>query len=421
MLRARLFWACFILLSIVAPHARAQENLPVRPLAQLLDRVRANDRRSVESFWDSVRARGTPFVERRAGDSMHLRVSFVWRSDSARNVILENGVNGWNYVMNQLQRVTGTDIWHKTIVVPSNIRIGYVFRENDNLVPWYLEPDQGARWRGNRPDPFNARADSSQNVRSLLIGPDAAPETWSIARASVPQGTIEQGSLQSAALKTERRFSVYVPPGGVKPGLPLLIVFDGPVYQRTVRVPVMLDNLIADGRIKPVAAVFVSQINRMVELEPNEAFTQFITSELLPHVRQKYNTSSDPARNVVMGSSHGGLAANALAIARPDLFGGVISQSASLWWRPPNDTAPEYFARLIARAPKKPIRFYLEVGSFEIDRTRGGQPGQVDVSRHFRDVLVAKGYDVTYSEYPGGHEYQSWRITTPAALLHFFR
>jgi enterochelin esterase family protein len=186
-------------------------------------------------------------------------------------------------------------------------------------------------------------------------------------------------------------------------------------------VPVIVDNLIESGKIKPLVVVFVNQANRMTELEPNDAFTQFIAGELLPYVRDKYGTSADPARNVLMGSSQGGLAANALAIARPDLFGGVISQSASLWWRPATDTAPEYFARLIARTPPKPIRFYLEVGSFEIDRTSGGQPGQVDVNRHFRDVLVAKGYDVVYSEYPGGHEYLSWRVTTPAALMHFFR
>ncbi|MGD8278872.1 MAG: hypothetical protein PVH00_12625 [Gemmatimonadota bacterium] len=37
----------------------------------------------------------------------------------------------------------------------------------------------------------------------------------------------------------------------------------------------------------------------------------------------------------------------------------------------------------------------------------------------FRDVPVARGYDVAWSTFPGGHEYQSRRVTTPAALIHF--
>ncbi|MEP7345103.1 MAG: alpha/beta hydrolase-fold protein [Gemmatimonadaceae bacterium] len=120
-----------------------------------------------------------------------------------------------------------------------------------------------------------------------------------------------------------------------------------------------------------------------------------------------------------MGSSHGGLAAIWLARAHPDAIGNVISQSASLWWSPERDSEPEFLARAMAQEPRREIRFWLEVGSFETDRTNGGGPGQVDVSRHFRDVLMAKGYDVVFSEFPGGHEYQSWRVTTPRALRHF--
>ncbi len=414
----RLLITTALLLVPVAASAQRQKE-PGPTLARLLSRVHAGDAASVQAFWDSIVARGTPLMDPLPDDTTKILASFVYRSDTIQNVVLENGVNGWAYILNQLERVPGTDIWHITVAVPADIRLGYVFRANDDLIPWALEPNQGRRWAQNRPDPFNPRVDSAQNRRSLLLGPRARPDTWSQPQSDVAHGKIENLDIDSRALGTRRRFGVYTPPVPALAGLPLLVVFDGPTYRSTVRVPDILDNLLAAGRIAPVVAVFVNQTNRMVELAPNPGFTEYVTGELIPFVRARYGLASDAAHTIVMGSSHGGLAADWMAIAHPEVVGNVISQSASLWWSPASDPEPEYLARLVAKQPKTAVRYWLEVGTFEIDRTAGNSPGQVDVNRHFRDVLNAKGYDVAYSEFPGGHEYQSWRVTTPSALMHF--
>lgn len=400
--------------------AMAQHRVRPGPtLARLLSRVDPGDARTVAAFWDSTAARGTPFLDPAPGDSMRVLAQFVYRASGIDNVILENGVAGWGYILNQLEHVTGTDIWHMTVDVPADIRLGYTFRENDDLIPWYLEPDQAKRWAKNRPDPLNPVVDSAQGRRSLLLGPRAAPDTWSRARTGVPSGRLEELSLESRALGAERRFTVYTPPGASTEGLSLLVIFDGGVYRRAVRVPVILDNLIAADSIRPVVAVFVNQVDRNAELVPNEPFAEFIAGELIPFVRRRYGLDTAARSTILLGSSHGGLASDWIALTHPDVIGNVISQSASLWWSPDGDPEPEFLDRFVAREPKKDVRFWIEVGTFEIDRTRGGAPGQVDVSRHFRDVLQARGYDVAWSTFPGGHEYQSWRVTTPAALIHF--
>ncbi|MEP7345104.1 MAG: enterochelin esterase domain-containing protein [Gemmatimonadaceae bacterium] len=285
---------------LLAPHrASAQrQGQPGQTLQRLLAGVRAADTSTLRAFWDSVSARGTPMLDPVPGDSTRVLAEFVYRSTSIHNVILENGVNGWAYVLNQLEHVEGTDIWHITVAVPTTIRLGYVFRENDNLIPWHLEPNQGRRWATNRPDPFNAHMDSAQNRRSVLLGPDAVPDTWSISRTGVPAGKVEDLELQSGSFNASRTFAVYTPPGYSTKNLPLLIVFDGPVYRRTVRLPTILDNLIADRAIEPVVAVFIAQTNRMVELAPNEPFSNFVAKELIPFVRQRYGLSGDPQKRL---------------------------------------------------------------------------------------------------------------------------
>ena len=70
----------------------------------------------------------------------------------------------------------------------------------------------------------------------------------------------------------------------------------------------------------------------------------------------------------------------------------------------------------LRRLPKLPVRFYMEVGVYETDRSPNQGPGQVWPNRHFRDVLRAKGYDVDYREFAGAHEYLNWRGTISDAL-----
>ena len=128
---------------------------------------------------------------------------------------------------------------------------------------------------------------------------------------------------------------------------------------------------------------------------------------------------------VVGGSSFGGLAATCAGLSHPQTFGNILAQSGSYWWTPPQsdnssdsatDPEPNWIAKQFIASPKQPLRFYLDAGSEEIDLSGNGNSILL-TSRNLRDVLLAKGYDVHFQEFAGGHDYLSWRGTFAEGLI----
>jgi hypothetical protein len=64
------------------------------------------------------------------------------------------------------------------------------------------------------------------------------------------------------------------------------------------------------------------------------------------------------------------------------------------------------------------LRFYLDAGTLEVNSYRdlGDGPSLLVANRHMRNVLRAKGYDVHYVEFSGGHDYISWQGTLADGL-----
>jgi enterochelin esterase family protein len=76
------------------------------------------------------------------------------------------------------------------------------------------------------------------------------------------------------------------------------------------------------------------------------------------------------------------------------------------------------------------LRFYLETGLYEPFQSANIplpryefalDENHTTANRHFRDVLVAKGYDVTYRETATAHEFLHWRATLADALIALFQ
>ena len=392
------------------------------------------------SFWKELAKIGAPLIEPAPGDDENMLVTFLWHGGvSTRNVLVwwQPFAEKWesDYLMSRLE---GTDVWFRTIRVSKRKR--FVYQLAPNAPPVSItrhplaDPAPGLLADAAQIDPLNPKtflSTDSVDVRehsglSILEMPDAPPQPWITARKGVSAGHVVKTSFKSALLGNERDIYVYTPEGYSKNGKAagLAVFFDAFGYfdeeatPTPLPAPTILDNLIAAEKIPPVVAVFIGNgpgDARDREFSCNPQLVEFLKSELLPWVHRQYNVTSDPADTVVAGFSLGGLAATYTAFKAPELFGNAVSMSGALWWAPsrsgkPVDSdpvaRPEWLAQQFIAQPHLPIRLYLDAGS---DEDGFGSEGILNSSRHMWDVLLAKGYDVRFDEFDGGHDYLSWR------------
>jgi enterochelin esterase family protein len=346
-------------------------------------------------------------------DDGRMQVTVAYHDPAAEEVWVLGGLAGADPGDRRMHRA-GDGWWERTYELPRDVRTVYQFTR-------MRVPERAADVHR---DPLNPRThvyvrvpddpDDEDLIASVLELPGAPPLRWSVERDGVPRGTVELHRLASERLANERRVYTYTPPGyDATRTYPLVVCFDGFAYvtDAYVPLPTVLDNLIADGRIPPVVAVLPDSLNqetRLRELFLDDSFVEFLSDELLPWAHERLAFVDDPAQTVAAGSSAGGLTAAFAALRRSDLFGLVLSQSGAF----SHGTLPHEYAT----HDRLSIRFYLDAGVLETSSVRAFAP-LLYANRHLRDVLLARGYEVTYREYPGGHDYLWWRETVADGLI----
>lgn len=380
-------------------------------LQQLRTALGKGDSAALQKFWASATGH-VPIIEEIAGQPDFRYVTFLWRGDATtREVAIGLGdIPTPNPAKWRFTRLGDTDLWFKTDRVPKDARFGYLLTVNGGAL---------------QPDPLNPLRFGGRSVVEL---PDAPPQPWIASRSDSPKGRLQKHEIDSSILGEQRGIGVYTPPGYRNRGAAsrLLIVLDGETYgndpEPLVPTPRILDNLLAAGRIPPTVAVLVntiSQAKRDRDLKCSENFEAFLAAELVPWMRRNYRVSKRSGDVVVAGSSEGGLLALCAVRRYPNVFGNALSQSGDIFYDPrPGEPSNPYtrdagwLVRQFLDLPHAPLRFYLEVGTLE-----AGVVNPVNEHRRLRDVLLALGYAVTYSEFSGGHDYLTWRNSLGDGLI----
>lgn len=381
-----------------------------------------------EAFWREVVEGGGYLAE--PAESGQVRVTFLWRgTPDTRSVHLNWPVWAPRMDDNAFEHLAGSDVWYRAVLLPAGTRLTYQLAPDAPIGADAPRPERrDALLAVSQTDPLNRKlwpADPALgrfDRYSVVELEGAPPLSFTEPRPGARRGGAQSFDLFSNALAQQYSAVLYRPPGppSTEP-LPLLIVFDADRYLERIEATAILDNMIAQGAIPPLAAVFVvnpSAETRASHLACNPKFSDFLADELIPAVRARLAITREAAQVIAAGASYGGLAAACAGLHRPDAVGAVLSQSGSFWWAPGggegpagSDSEPNWVARAFAARERAPLRFYLNSGVLEAGS------GIRDSTRALRDVLRAKGYAVVHEEFAGGHDDLAWRQTFPRGLI----
>lgn len=329
-----------------------------------------------------ARAEGTPLID---GD----RITFLWRGRRPPQLIGDFMHWGREGQAPLPAEPAGPGLWMCRLDLPADAYIEYA---------WLVD--------GRRaPDPFNPRvtANGLGEANHYFYMPGAAPTPLVRRDRRVPAGRMQ--------VRGRRTVHFYQPP--TADPAPLLVVFDGQDYLRRARLPVLLDNLIAQRRVRPLALALVENggpAARMLEYACSEATLAFLLYGLLPLAQARLNLLDPvehPGAYGVLGASLGGLMALYCGLRAPAVFGQVLSQSGAFVV----EGHPFVVWDLIRYEPHVPLRAWLDVGRYE---------WLLDANRRLRALLQPKAAGVDFHEYNGGHNFTAWRDALPRGLTALF-
>lgn len=268
-------------------------------------------------------------------------------------------------------------------------------------------------------DPRNSvTSESNSNTWSLVTVPGS---DYSDLR-DVPHGAVAKIDYYSKSLSKFRRLHVYTPPGYEKgtASYPVLYLlhgaFDCDASWSTVgQAGQIMDNLIADGKAKPMIVVMPMGHTGAFSFGPGNSFEKQMSEfesdfqqDIRSTIAARYRTIEDNRHRAIAGLSMGG--AQTLNIAFADLadyaYIGVFSSGVFGIER----------GGIESDAGKAWLAKSKSIGNADLKRNvglvwlaTGKEDFLLETSRATVKALKDKGFDVTYNETEGGHTWLNWR------------
>lgn len=274
-------------------------------------------------------------------------------------------------------------------------------------------------------DPSNVYMirDVASVTNVFIIGGDRA-DLYKVNK--VPHGTVSRVWYNSPTLGMDRRLTVYTPAGYENSGKSYPVFYllhgmggDEEAWIALGRTSQILDNLIAQGKAKPMIVVMTNG-NAAQEAAPGESSLGFAAPsmqqpktmegsfetafpDVVKFIDKNYRTIKSKQGRAIAGLSMGGYHSMHISKEYPDMFNYVGLFSAAIM-PDKNVKSPVYDdieGKLKVQFAKKPALYWIGIGNTDF---------LYKANEEYRKLLDEKGYKYTYYETGEGHIWKNWRI-----------
>jgi len=254
------------------------------------------------------------------------------------------------------------------------------------------------------------------NTTSQVHVPGPASLPWEL--NDVPHGEVHHHFYKSGVVGDQRDFYVYTPPkydAHAKQGYPVLYLLhgfsdDASAWTAVGRANVILDNLIAQGKAKPMIVVMPLGYGAPDVLKQGFAgvghaelwernltkFTEAVLEEVMPRMEAEYTVSKERNARAIAGLSMGGTESLLTGLNHLDRFAWIGAFSSGGL----SEDFDKDFPGLDAGANSKIKLLWIACGT---------EDRLIDVNRKLRKWLDSKGVRKTEIETPGAHTWMVWR------------
>jgi enterochelin esterase family protein len=245
----------------------------------------------------------------------------------------------------------------------------------------------------------------------------------------VPRGVVHHHFYKSGVVGDQRDYFVYTPPhydAKAKKAYPVLYLLHGysdmaNAWTRVGRANIIMDNLIAQGKVKPMLVVMplgygapeivkgapFSRFNDLREQNMTK-FRDALLTEVMPAVEREYHVSKDRNDTAIAGLSMGGSESLFTGLNNLDRFAWVGSFSAGGL----GEDHAKTFPSLGADANNRLKLLWIACGTDD---------QLITPNRQFRDWLTQKGVKHVDVETPGAHVWPVWRRNLAEFASKLFR
>ncbi len=262
---------------------------------------------------------------------------------------------------------------------------------------------------------FDAKAETpgaqEDRASDADFGTAPAPEVgFDVAREDIPKGLVEAVTYESKSIGITRRMVVYTPPGYANdreyPVLYLLhgIGDDENGWHQKGSTNVILDNLLADGRIEPMivvmpngraAAGITVDTPQYAQLPAFAAFEEDLLDDIISLVEKRYSVKKERTHRALAGLSMGGGQSLNFGLTHTETFAwlGAFSSARN--------------TKAAAELVLDPDRIAKELKFLWL--SCGDQDDLIPISERFHSALNQMNVPHTWRVSSGGHTWKVWK------------